>query len=132
MSEQLSSQLPINTQQNADEKALHDEPDDNFKSYVLYIKCGEKNSENALTLLKKSPRLAMTLVQDVSLLPRPLPNWLFSVPTLVDRHESIMKRGSEALKQLGDWAALAPLATKQNSVRGYKSNVNAYATPFDD
>jgi hypothetical protein len=74
----------------------------------------------------------MTLVQDVSLLPRPLPNWLFSVPTLVDRHESIMKRGSEALKQLGDWAALAPLATKQNSVRGYKSNVNAYATPFDD
>ena len=49
--------------------ALREEADENFKQFVLYIKPGDSNSENALRLLKSSPRLTQCVLQDVALLP---------------------------------------------------------------
>ena len=108
--------------------ALRSESEDNFKTYVLYVKAGDPNSEKALSLLKKSPRLSGTVIQDVSGVPLPRPVWLVSVPTLVDKHEQLVKRGSEALKQLSDWAALAPPASAKTQ-KGYKSGGGAFALP---
>lgn len=112
-------------------EALRSEPDDNFKQYVLYIKAGDANSAQALALLKKSPRLTSAVIQDVSAVPLPRPQWLVSVPTLVDRREQIVKRGSAALEQLKDWAALAPPASAkhaQSQRGGYKRGASAFSS----
>jgi hypothetical protein len=112
-------------------EALRSEPDDNFKQYVLYIKAGDANSDKAVALLKKSPRLTSSVIQDVAAVPLPRPQWLVSVPTLVDRREQVVKRGSAALEQLKDWAALAPPVTAkhaQSQRGGYKRGASAYAS----
>ena len=108
-------------------EALRSEPDDNFKQFVLYIKQGDANSAQAVIYLKKSPRLTSTVIQDVAALPLPRPSWLVSVPTLVDKREEVVKRGSAALKQLEDWAALAPPVTAQTR-GGYKRGASAFST----
>ncbi len=110
-------------------EALRSESEDNFKRYVLYIKKNDLNSERALFLLRKSPRLTQAVIQDVSQLSRPLPSWLVSVPTLVDKHESLIRRGSETLKQLESWATL--VEQKSSRRGGYKSNTSSY-TAIDD
>jgi len=110
-------------------EALRSEPEENFKQYVLYVKAGDPNSTQALQYLKRSPRLTLTVIQDVAEIPLPRPQWLVSVPTLVDRREQVVKRGSAALKQLEDWAALAPPATAQAMTRGgYKRGASAFQT----
>jgi hypothetical protein len=120
----------LSAQEQAALDALRSEPEDNFKRYVLYVLDKDANSDKALGLLKKSPRLTAVVVQDVSLIPKPRPAWLVSVPTLVDRHENVVKRGSEALKQLGDWALLAPPATAARP-RGYLGGMSAFTTRDD-
>lgn len=116
-------------QEQAAAEALRSEPEDNFKLFVLYMKPGDANSEKAVALLKKSPRLAQTVIQDATLVPLPRPAWLVSVPTLVDKHEQVVKRGSEALKQLADWALLAPPTSVKQSPKGYKSGKSAFVLP---
>ena len=111
-------------------EALRSEPDDNFKQYVLYVKEGDPNSAQALVFLKKSPRLTSTVIQEVAAVPLPRPQWLVSVPTLVDRREQVVKRGSAALKQLEDWAALAPPA-KALTRGGYKRGASAFRAEDD-
>jgi hypothetical protein len=113
--------------------ALREEADENFKQFVLYIKHGDSNSENALRLLKSSPRLTQCVIQDVGVLPLPRPAWLVSVPTLVDRHANMVKRGSAAIEQLSDWAALASAAPRSasaaNNNKGYLSAAMSFNAP---
>ena len=120
----------LSAQEQAAQDALRSEPEDNFKRYVLYVLDKDANSDKALVLLKKSPRLSMTVVQDVAAVPKPRPAWLVSVPTLVDRHEEVVKRGSEALKQLGEWALLAPPASAAKP-RGYLGGTSAFSSKDD-
>lgn len=127
----MSASAPASSpQEQAAQEALRSESEDNFKRYVLYVLENDSNSEKALALLKKSPRLSMVIVQDVSGVPKPRPSWLVSVPTLVDRHEEVVKRGSEALKQLGDWALLSPHVTASKT-RGYLGGSSSFASRED-
>jgi hypothetical protein len=45
----------------------------------------------------------------------------------VDRHDEVVKRGSEALKQLGEWALLAPHSTAAKP-RGYLGGTSAFSS----
>ena len=68
----MSAATKAALEKEAKEKALIEEDEDNFKQYVLYVKKGDKNSEDALELLKLS-RSSQCVIQEVSLimLPRP-------------------------------------------------------------
>jgi hypothetical protein len=122
----MSAATKAALEKEAKEKALIEEDEDNFKQYVLYVKKGDKNSEDALELLKLS-RSSQCVIQEVSLIMLPRPSWLVSVPTLVDRHTQTAKRGSAAMEVLSSWAASAK-SMSSGKIKGFYA-ANSFQTP---
>jgi hypothetical protein len=76
------------------------EGESEFKNFILYVKDGDVNSNEALDLLNGNVILKQqTFIQEVGLL-RVLPTWLTSVPIIVDKTESLAHRGRVCLEFL--------------------------------
>ena len=69
-----------------------------FADYIMYVRGGDDNSEAALAKIRNSSSVH---VQDVDELPRPLPDWLRGVPTIVHKESGRCYRGTACMKHLG-------------------------------
>lgn len=118
------------------------EGESEFKNFILYIKDGDHNSNEALDILNGNVLLKQqTFIQEVSLL-RVRPPWLNGVPIIVDKAESVAHRGRVCLEFLQNFhqrEAVGMMGRRLGRSRrmqfdtgmAFGNNMLMTSTPFD-